>query len=415
MNNLLSPYRVLDLTDEKGYLCGRLLGELGADVIKIEPPNGDTGRNIGPFYHDEPDKEKSLFWFAQNYNKRGITLNIETPDGREILKQLIKKADILVESFRPGYLESIGLEYSLLRQINPALIVTSITPFGLHGPYKDYNASDIVMWAMGGALYMTGDTDRPPVKISHHSHAYMHAGIEAANATMVAIYARARIGEGQHVDVSIQQCVEWVTHRCHAQWHMTGEILTRSGHRTKGTAPGITLTSIWPCKDGAVAFYLFGGLLGKERNKALIKWMKSEGIFSKDLDKIDWATFSWDNKSQELVEILEEPIGRFFLKLTKQELYKGALERNIMLYPVATVKDIIDNPQLKARNYWTEIAHPALNEAITYPGAWAKMLKNPISMNRCAPLIGEHNGEVYKNELGLSSQDLLVFKQKGVI
>ena len=134
--NILSPYRILDLTNEQGYMCGKLLGTLGADVIKIEKPGGDSGRNIGPFFHDIPDPEKSLYWFAFNTDKRGITLDIETEDGQEILKRLVKNADILIESFPPGYMDKLGLGYSVLSQINRRIIMTSITGFGQTGPLQ---------------------------------------------------------------------------------------------------------------------------------------------------------------------------------------------------------------------------------------------------------------------------------------
>ncbi len=204
---MLSPYRVLDLTDEKGLLCGKMLGDLGADVIKIERPGGDPARNMGPFYHDEVDPEKSLFWFAFNTSKRGITLDIETTDGQEVFKKLSKTADIVIESFSPGYLDKLGLEYTALEKINPQIIMVSITPFGQTGPYKDYKTSDIVAWAMGGRMQTIGDPDRRPLRISHHSQCYVHAGMEAAVGAMLALYYREMTGEGQQVDVSIQDCV----------------------------------------------------------------------------------------------------------------------------------------------------------------------------------------------------------------
>ena len=153
--SMLAPYRVLDLTDDKGFYCGQLLGSLGADVIKIERPGGDPARNIGPFFHDIPDPEKSLFWLALNSNKRGITLNIEAANGKEIFKRLVKTADVVVESSAPGYMDKLGLGYSELEKINPGVVMTSITPFGQTGPYRDYKASDLVCWAMGGLLTRT--------------------------------------------------------------------------------------------------------------------------------------------------------------------------------------------------------------------------------------------------------------------
>ena len=196
MEGMLSPYRVLDLTDEKGFLCGKLLGDLGADVIKVERPGGDPARSIGPFYHDEADPEKSLFWFAFNTSKRGITLDIETAEGQEVFKRLVESADFVIESFPPGYMDQLGLGYSALEEVNPGIIMVSITPFGQTGPYKDYKAPDIVAWAMGGSMYPFGNADRPPVRISHHSQAYLHASGEAAVGAMLALYYRSITGEG---------------------------------------------------------------------------------------------------------------------------------------------------------------------------------------------------------------------------
>ena len=159
---MLDQYRILDLTDEKGLLCAKLLGDLGADVIKIERPGGDPARNVGPFYHDEPDPEKSLFWFAFNTSKRGIILDIETAEGQGAFKRLVASADFVIESFPPGYMDKLGLGYLALEKINPGIILVSITPFGQTGPYRDYKTSDIVAWAMGGQMYSWGDADRPP-------------------------------------------------------------------------------------------------------------------------------------------------------------------------------------------------------------------------------------------------------------
>ena len=223
---MLSLYRVLDLTDEKGLFCGKLLGDLGADVIKIEKPGGDPARNIGPFYHDEVDPEKSLFWFAHNTSKRGITLGIEEAEGQETFKKLVKGADIVIESFPPGYLDKLGLGYSALEKVNPALIMVSITPFGQTGPYRDYKAPDIVAWATGGKMYPYGDVDRAPIRISHHSQAYLHAGAQAAIGVMMALCYREMTGEGQQVDVSVQEAVAQTVYT--AFWD-TNKVIRRRG------------------------------------------------------------------------------------------------------------------------------------------------------------------------------------------
>ena len=199
----LSPYRVLDLTDEKGLLCGKILADYGADVIKVEPPDGSSARKLGPFYNETPDPERSLLWFAYNANKRGITLDLEREDGRELFKKLVTTADIVLESFSPGYMKDQGLGYDDLCNIKSDLVLTSLTPFGQHGPYQDFQGSDLVGWSMGGFTYLTGDQDRPPIQISF-PQAYVTGASEAAVGTMVALYHRDISGEGQHVDVSIQ-------------------------------------------------------------------------------------------------------------------------------------------------------------------------------------------------------------------
>ena len=180
-DSLLAPYRALDLTDEKGLICGKVLADMGADVIKVEKPGGDPARRIGPFYHDDPDPEKSRSWFAFNANKRGITLDIETADGKEIFNRLVKTADLVIESFDPGYMESLGLGYPDLEKINPLIILVSITPFGQSGPYVDqgYKVNDMIAWALGGTLYITGDPDRPPNQVTF-PQAYLHGGMEGA-------------------------------------------------------------------------------------------------------------------------------------------------------------------------------------------------------------------------------------------
>src|SRR3989304_6447069 len=184
---LLEGCRVLDLSNETGFLCGKILGDLGADVIKVERPCGDPSRSLGSFYQDEPGPEKNLYWFSYNHNKRGITLDIETETGKDILFKLVKNTDILVETFPPGYLEKLGLDYSALCKINPQIIVTSITPFGQTGPYKDYKGSDLILTAMSGFMSLLGDPDKPPVRPTM-PQSYTWIGMHAAEGTMMAYY-----------------------------------------------------------------------------------------------------------------------------------------------------------------------------------------------------------------------------------
>jgi crotonobetainyl-CoA:carnitine CoA-transferase CaiB-like acyl-CoA transferase len=262
---LLSPYRILDLTNERGFLTGKLLGDLGADVIKIEKPGGDPARRIGPFYQDIPEPEKSLFWWGYNTNKRGITLDIETADGQEIFKNLVKTADFVLESFEPGYLEKLGLGYEALSQINPGIVMTSITGFGQTGPYKDYQSTDVVLWALSGVAYVTGDPDKAPLMPSFPV-AYLFAATAAAIGTLVAGYQKNLTGEGQHVDAPGQLALAWASGpEVQGLWEV-GKILTkRSGKvwlraQTGGGNEGIKYVKIpiiYQCKDGCVRFFPF--------------------------------------------------------------------------------------------------------------------------------------------------------------
>jgi crotonobetainyl-CoA:carnitine CoA-transferase CaiB-like acyl-CoA transferase len=390
---MLSPFRVLDLTDQKGFLCGKLLGDLGADVIKIERPGGDAARRIGPFYHDEPDPEKSLFWWAFNSSKRGVCLDIEVGNGQETLKKLVEGADFLVESFAPGYLDKLGLGYPVLEKINPGLIMVSITPFGQTGPYKDYKGPDIVAWAMGGQMYPWGDVDRPPVRISHHSQAYLHAASEAATGALLALRHRQSTGMGQHVDVSIQEAVIRVTYAATASWDML-KVNQQRGQQSRGNAQA---RRMWPCKDGDVAWFYFGGSR-PGWDMPLLQWMESEGLTDDFLRGFDWETFDWRTIAQDVVDRLEEPVGRFFMTHTKAELLEGALKYRTMLYPVSTARDIVESTQLASRGFWVELEHPELGMSIPYPGAFARTSEAPITTSRRAPLIGEHNHEILEKE-----------------
>jgi crotonobetainyl-CoA:carnitine CoA-transferase CaiB-like acyl-CoA transferase len=412
---MLAQYRVLDLTDEKGLYCGQLLGSLGADVIKVEKPSGDPARNIGPFYHDIPDPEKSLFWFAYNTNKRGITLNIETADGKEIFKQLVTTADVVIESFPPGYMDKLGLGYSELEKINPGLIMTSITPFGQTGPYKDYKASDLVCWAMGGLLAQTGDPDRPPVRISHINFAFLMGSMDAAWSTAITLYWRGSSGEGQQVDVSIQESMAKTIYLAHETWEVTAEERQRGSSFYKVAFSEATLRTVWPVKDGYLYLMLHGGEFGGRENPRLVGWIEEEGMADDFLKGIKWPELDWRGKSQEEVEQIHDYFARFFKTKTKTEIMEGSLSKSIVLQPINAPRDILEHPQLEARDYWQELEHADLGTTIRYPRRFCLPSESPCKLWRRAPLIGEHNEEIYHKELGFSNEKLLTLKQGGII
>ncbi len=409
--SMLDPYRALDLADEKGLLCGKILGDLGADVIKIEKPGGDSTRRLGPFYHDEPHPEKSLLWFALNTSKRGVTLDIASADGKGIFIELVKSADFVIETFTPGYLDSIGLGYSALEKINPGVIMVSITPFGQTGPYKDYKTADIVAWGMGGEMAPFGDPDRPPIHFSQHSQAYLHAGVDGAQGALTALYHRHTTGKGQQVDVSIQDSVVQCTEHITSNWDLRHALQKRGGG---GGMAGPRLTRLWPCKDGHVSWFFWGGPMSLRTNVPLVEWMDKEGWGDEFMKNFDWSKFGFETTQEEMNKI-EAPTARFFLAHTKKELFEGALKHGVQLYPVSTPADMLDSPQLAAREFWEKVEHPELGTTITYPGAFANASEAPPRISRCAPRIGEHNQDIYGKELGISGEKLVTLKQAGVI
>ena len=415
-HSLLGGYRVLDLTDEVGLYCGRLLADMGAAVIKVEKPGGDAARNIGPFYHDTPDPEKSLFWYFMCMNKRGITLDIETPDGREIFKKLAKGADFVIESFIPGHMSHLGLGYTDLEMINRRIIMVSITPFGQKGPYANYKASDLTTWAMAGPMNLSGDPDRPPVQVSF-PQAFLHAGANAAVGALIANYHCQMSGEGQHVDVSAQEASSFVSMEAPAFWELLKFDVQRSGPGRDALFPKgrVRIQFVYPCKDGHVFYLAPGAAVMITANRAWTEWLTSEGVSVEHLKGMGWPDLDFMNLSPQDFDMIQGTLGDFMITRTKADLYEEALKRDIPLVPVSTSEDVLENPQLRERGYWIEVEHPDLGVSLTYPGPWAKVTEAPLTGWRPAPLIGEHNEDIYGKELGFSRKQMVILKQAGVI
>ena len=411
---MLGPYRVLDLTGERGLIAGKLMGDLGADVIKIEPPGGDPSRAIGPFFHDEPHPEKSLYWMAFNLNKRGITLDLESADGRGLFLRLVETADFVLESFDPGYMDGIGLGYDVLSKANPRIIVAAITPFGQEGPYRDFKTTDLINMSMGAYTYTTGDADRPPVRISFPL-SYCHAGAEAASASVMANYHRERTGEGQFIDVSIQECVIWTLMNTTTTWDLAQTNVGRGGAVVVNAQTGLQMRTVWPCKDGYVTFIVAGGQTRAASMRSFVAWMGENEMASQELKDTPWEELDMRSISQEQYDSISSEIGPFLLSKTAGELYQKAVDQRFLLAPVTTAELALESPQLHAREAFTEIDHPELGGKITYPGAFVKMSAWSPRIFRRAPHVGEHNAEVYSGDLSVSREVLVALKQAGVV
>lgn len=413
---MLGPYRVLDLTDEIGNYCARMLGDMGAEVIKIEKPGGDAGRDIGPFYNNEADPEKSLYWFFNCMNKKSITLNIEETEGRDIFKRLVKKADFVIESFQPGYMAKLGLGYEDLEKINPRIIMASITPFGQKGPYSDYKMTDLTSWAVSGAMHLTGDTDRAPLQCTI-PQAYLQAGATAATGVLLAHHHREMSGLGQHVDVSVQESMAYVLTEGPTRWEFTKEEKTRAGTGMELLSPKglIRIRFLYPCKDGYIYFSAPGPKVMMTSNMAWTEWMESEGLNLDRLKAFGWPLFDFMELTPEDINAIDTTIGNFVKNYTKAELYEEGLKRNITLVPVSSLRDLLENEQLKDREFFVEMEHEDLKDSITYPGYWAKLQGPSWPKWHIAPHIGEHNLEIYVDEMGIDEAQVSALKKKNII
>jgi benzylsuccinate CoA-transferase BbsE subunit len=417
-SELLHGLRMLDLSDEKGALCGKMFADMGAEVIKVEPPQGCPTRNIPPFLDDEPGLDRSLYFLAFQAGKRSITLNLESADGCELLKQLVKRSDFLVEGFPLGYLDSLGLGYDTLAELNPRLIHASITPFGDKGPGKDYKAADIVSWASGGAMFLMGEEGKPPIQMSV-PQAWLHAAAEAAVASMIAHYARGVDRLGQHIVVNAQACIVWTLMNEQAMPLLHGDYLHRSG--VFSGALGRRRKMVYRCKDGHVSFVIAGGAYLNSTN-AVIAWMKEEGAApawlaeSGGLKSLTPGSFMTASEA-DLKELdhAEEAVQRFFLTKTRKELWENILQRRLFGAPVATAADIADDPQLKSRDYFVTVDHAGLGRKFILPGAFAKMSETPVGPQGAAPQLGQHNHEIYRGLLGMGETEISGLRAAGVI
>ena len=411
----LAPYRVLDLTDNAGWLCGRILGDLGADIVKVEPPGGDPGRRVGVFYRDDPDPAKNLFWLAYNAGKRGITLDLDNGKGRSLLRRLAQRADFLVESFPPGYLDARDLGYRTLREMNPRLVLTSITPFGQSGPYARHRGSDLVAMAVSGLMSLVGEPGRPPLRVSL-PQAAMWTGMHAAAGTLIAHHYRQATGRGQQVDVSMQASLLWALANAPAHWSLLREDLHRGGSRIVGRSmAGARMRAIYRCRDGHINFIFYGGEAGRRSNEALAQWMAESDEAPEWLKHKDWGAFNVAATTQEEIDALERPFVEFLGRRTKAEFAAESLKRGILGYPVADARDIRTDPQLAAREFWQAVEHPELDATVTYPGSFARFSAARCEIRRRAPGIGEHNDEIYRVELGLARDELEALRHEGVV
>lgn len=399
----LKGRRVLELADEKGVYCGKLLADMGADVIKIERPGGDATRDIPPFARDERHPDGSLFFLYMNTSKRGVTLDITRPEGRELFEQLADTADIVIETLPPGALDDLGLGYRALEARNPGLVLTSITGFGQTGPQRSFRSSDLVASALGGAMAVTGEEEDPPVTLAG-SQAHIMASVFAAASSMIALFHRRVSGEGQHIDISVEETTASVTHICGVgKWLDDGIIPTRRGTGLFASVP----SGAYPCKDGFVYLMINRPL----HWKALAQWIHETTGNEEVLDPMFEGPSSNRQPYRELLDVFISDLTSAF---SVDEIYHEGQRRHIAFTPVNTATAVARDAHLAARRYFVDVEHPRAGK-LRVPGAPYRHSETPWKITRPAPRIGQHNEEIYRGELGVSAESLRAFAEAGTI
>lgn len=393
----LSGLKVLDLGHRiAGPFCTKLLAGLGAETIKVEnPKGGDPARRIPPFFKDKPHLEGSGLFLYLNTNKKSITLNLKSVTGIKIIKELVQWADILVENFSPRVMPSLGLDYSSLKKINPRLIMTSISNFGQTGPYRDYKATDIVVYALGGLMYMSGEPDREPLKQAG-SQAQYQAGLNAFVASLAGAYMAKESAIGQQVDISIMEVLNSMDEYGMVTWEYQRQV-----YRRRGNIGGQHPWGLFPCKDGFIGIVISGA-----SNWA--KFIEITGLSELADEKFATAQSRLDHRDE-----LDAILIPWLLEHTKEELYHAGQSRGIPISFPRTAKDLLESPQHNARAFWVNIDHPVVGR-LTYPGAPGIMSETPYQVER-APLLGEHNEDIYCGLLGFSREDLIRLVGAGII
>jgi len=370
---VLSDYRVIDLSDERGALCGQLLADLGAEVVRIEPPGGSSMRTA---------RTRGLVWEVYARNCASLVLDLDTVAGRNRFSALAARADLVIA----GGDDTAWIDIDTLQSINPRLVVVSITAFGASGPKRDYQATDLIVQAASGAMAITGFADAKPLRTGAIT-AWSHAGVAAAGGALLALRQRDRTGRGQFVDISAQQAVNIA-----ASYSLLTRYIGASRMRRAGHAAAPTIPFIWPCKDGFVSMTLgfAGPMIGFANN--LFAWMKREGALADDLAAVDWPAYLGSLRSggdSSKLAALVASLGRFLGTRTKAELLRGAMASSALIVPVSTTRDLLQSPQLADRDFWWQVGD------VRMPGPFARFTERPLALRRTAPALDEHTQPLF--------------------
>lgn len=388
--------KVLDLSEDiAGSFCGRLLADYGADVLKLEPPTGSALRRMGPFFGDDPHPEKSLFFLLMNLNKKGATLNLETVTGRNILKRLVPHVDVFIESYKPGYLADLGVGYDDLAKENPSLIMTSITPFGQTGPYSQYQGEEVVNYAMGLIMSISGIQGEEPLKHGGFQAQY-EGGLNGAASTSMALFMQGNTGEGQHIDVSVTECVASTAMATQTMYPFMGGTLPR--RRPSGGAFGHPMA----CKDGWIIVQTGGGATWDTIADFFADPQLKEPKFADPAQRL--------RNTVELDKVVLESIK----ERGKWDLFTKAAEARMLFGLVQTPSELLECPQLESRDFYRDIEHPVIGK-VKVPAALFNLSLTPYQYTRPSPTLGQDNSEIYVDGLEFSQEDFVRLRQLDAI
>lgn len=407
---------VLDLTDEKGMYVGKMLADMGARVTLVEPPSGHPARHIGPFYQDRPDPNGSLLFWYNSTNKESVTLDITTAKGAQLLRELVKKADVLLESFQPGYLDSLGLGYEALSQINPRLIMTSITGYGQTGPYRNLNTSDLVNMAMGGIMASCGYDhipDAPPICCDGWI-GYATGCNFGVMGTLTALLYRDWTGQGQWVDVSIHESISCTTEAAMPYWFYDRKVPIRQTGRHHGLTP--TPSTQFVSSDGKLVNGFDIPPRSLDRWNRLVEWMDEKGMAEGLKDDSYRELISKGVRQGPEMDYLRERITEFIASQTADETYHGGQQIRLAWAVIRSPEENLEDEHFRDdRGFFPSVEHPELQSSFVYPGAPAIFSRTPWQIRRRPPLLGEDNEKVFLEELGLSREDLVVLRESRVV
>jgi CoA:oxalate CoA-transferase len=399
----LEGLRVIDLTRiYAGPYCSMLFADMGAEVIKVEPPGGEMIRDNPPMVAKgeggPDDRSRSGYFLSLNRNKYGITLNLKHPQAVAIFKDLTKITDVVLENYAPGVMKRLGIDYPVLKEINPRIIVAAISGFGQWGPYSERIAFDHISQAMSGIMSITGHPNSPPTKVGT-SLGDVNAAVHAAFAIMAALWHRERSGVGQFVDISMQEAMVSILEGAIVRWTVGEELLTPIGSHNPHDAP----MGAFQCKDG----YIIIATVGDEH------WRR----FCKAIDKPEWAEdpgYRTKRQRWEKKDLLTKEIEKITSKYTIKEVGAMMDRERVANSPILNIAEVVADPHLNARGYFVEVEHPIIGKA-KIPGIPFKLSETPGSVDRPSPLVGEHNEMILGKYLGMSAEEIDQLGQEGVI